>query len=211
LRIFEEVAETAVLSLAKKCFGCISTDALPGEHSNLFGPRQTLKMKNKGLAPLFEEGAKRRKIAFAEPIYGPTGYPNLWRIDREELHHEFIDRVPVTASTTLLIQSVDKKRLPSQHGGRRVQKRACLNKPRLLGSGSFSEEMSFAGARIAEQYDVRLIGKVRERSRCRILRPVGHNVRLAYCSGHPNQLTIVERAKLAAPAARVKDDKQSVK
>ena len=68
--------------------------------------------------------------------------------------------------------------------------------------------MGFAGARIAEQHDVRLTGKVHEWARHRVLGPVRRNVRLAYSSGHVNQLVIAESTKLAVPAARVKDDKQ---
>src|SRR5215831_4140055 len=141
-------------------------------------------MKDEGFASLFEERAKRCKITFSEPVRSPARYSNSRRIDREELHHEFVNRVPVTASCTLLIEPIDEKHLALQHRGRRVQKCARLDKPCLPGSGSFLKQMSFAGTRISEQNDVSLTGKVRELVRRCILGGVGRSVCLTYSSGH---------------------------
>jgi hypothetical protein len=77
----------------------------------------------------------------------------------------FIDRAFVPAPGTLLIQPVNEECLALQPRGRCVQERARLYKPRLLGSSCFLKQMGFASARITEQYDVRLIGKLRERPR----------------------------------------------
>jgi hypothetical protein len=196
LRIFKEVAKTTFFGLGEEDLHCIRTNALRGEHRSLFRPRQTLKMKYAGFAQQVEEGAERSKITLAKPVGRPARNPNFRRIDGKKFYHKFVDRIAIAAAGALLIEAVDEKRLPLQHRSRRVEKRARLDKPRRFGGGRLLEEMRLPCAGIAQQHNICLTDKVRERTRTSVLWPVRRDVCSANDSSHLDRLVIPESSKL---------------
>jgi hypothetical protein len=102
------IRQTAIFGFGDECFCRMCVNALPGQHYDLLGPRQTLKMKDAHFPTRFEERAKRCKIAFAEPISSPARNSHLRRINGKQLSHERIDCVAVRSSGPFLIEPVDE-------------------------------------------------------------------------------------------------------
>ena len=77
---------------------------------------------------------------------------------------------PVAPPATLFIETIDKKRLPSERMRRHVEEVASLEKACAFGGCSFLEQMRLARARVAQKNKVRRSREVRERARLCIFR-----------------------------------------
>jgi hypothetical protein len=72
---------------------------------------QVFEKEHRCFAVLHEVGLETCKIAFPQPIRRPAGNPDLGGVHCEEFRDQFVDRIPISASSALLIKAVNEQRL----------------------------------------------------------------------------------------------------
>jgi hypothetical protein len=111
-------------------------------------------------------------------------------IDGEELLNNRIDGITIPAPGAAFVETIDIKRPPRQLVSRSNKKCAGRDKLGSLSARFLAKEMTFAGSRIAEKYNIGIISEVGEQAWFRLRMLVRRDIDLPNEPGH---LTLLQQ------------------